>query len=388
MNKKFYKKKPPEKILFVPGIKMKTYAIGEKVHKEFIEWRKQYIDKWNSQVSRFYLNESGSIDGNAAKINKVGEFSIADLDRFQKGISRGDGKITPLWLGDFYLEVGEYGELIVNGVETETTLINDVKAWGIDVTGPNDNSGYTLFVFGNNDSGQSELRAYKMSVGRDITLSLVASVAFEITNARKAHVFCMSSHIFLINEMKLHYFYYNSSSSRLEEVAIDSDEPNAGKPFCTDVSSSIVCNSDGCVFWTAGNAIYFFPIGYPRALRSIELGENYEVLGIQTFRNRLYIYFKSKITKECASASYIIENGEIKESSIFNRDVKYNLFYAEKNGELHYLKVSPFGREAFVARTSPSGEVVGKEIDLGVSDQYFCVNGDLYRGYCYVSAIK
>ena len=76
MNKKFYKKKPPEKIFFVPGIKMKTYAIGEKVHKEFIEWRKQYIDKWNSQVSRFYLNESGSIDGNAAKINKVQDVLI------------------------------------------------------------------------------------------------------------------------------------------------------------------------------------------------------------------------------------------------------------------------------------------------------------------------
>ena len=388
MNKKFYKKRPTEKIFFMPGIKMKTYAIGDKVHKDFIEWRKQYIDKWNSQTSRFYLLESGSIDGNAAKINKVGEFSIAELDRAHGGISRSEGKITPLWLGDFYLEVGEYGELIVNGAETETILINDVKAWGIDIADPGDDKGHTLFVFGNNDSGESELRAYKMSVGREISLSLVTSVTFEITNSRKAHIFCMRSHIFLINEMKLHYFYYNSAFSRLEEVAIDSDEPNAGKPFCTNVDSSIVCNSDGCVFWTAENAIYFFPIGYPKSLRSIELGENYEVLGIQTFRSSLYIYFKSKITREYASASYIIENGEIKESSVFNRDVKYNLFYAEKNGELHYLKISPFGREAFVARTSPAGEVIVKEIDIGSSDQCFCINGDLYKGYCYVSIVK
>lgn len=388
MIKKFYKKRPTEKIFFMPGIKMKTYAIGEKVHKDFIEWRNEYIKRWNSPKSSFYLLEGGSIDGNFAKINKIGEFSVADLNRSQRGISRSDVGITPLWLDDFYFEVGEYGEFIVNGTETETILINDVKAWGIDITNPKDTKGCTLFVFGNNDSGQSELRAYKMSIGREVSLSLVTSVSFDATNSRKAHIFCMNSHIFLINELKLHYFYYNSSLSRLEEVAIDKDEPNADKPFCMNVDSSMVCDADGCVFWASSGAVYFFPIGYPRKLRSIELGENYQVRGIQTFRNRLYLYFNSKITGEYACASYIIENGEIRDSSIFNRDVRYNLFYAEKNENLHYLKISPFGKEAFVSKTSSSGEVVGKEINLGGVDQYFCVNGDLYQGYSYVSIVK
>ena len=387
MSKTFYKVRPTEKIFFVPGIKMKTYAIGSGVHREFIEWRKQYIERWNSPVSNFYLLEDGSIDGNRAKINRIGEFSVADLDKAPRGIKRGDG-ICPLWLEDFYLEVGEYGELIVNGKETDTTLINDVKAWGIDVVQTPDGIAYTMFVFGNNDNGSAELRAYKMSVGREIGLSLVTSVSFPVTNSRKAHIFCMGSHIFLINELKLHYFYFNRRSSLLEEVAIDNDEPNADKAFCCGVDPFMVCDSDGCVFWTAGGAVYFFPIGYPRNLRSIELGENYEILGIQTFRNHLYIYFKSKITREYACAFYTICEGEIRESGIFNRDVKYNLFYAEKNGYLHYLKMSPIPGEGWVARTSSSGEVIAEAIDIPRDSHCFCLNGDLYGGYCYVSTVK
>ncbi len=388
-TKTFYKKKPTEKIFFTPGIKMKSYAFGKNIHNDFVSWRKHFLEKWNSPKSNFYVLESGSIDGNYAKINKVGEFGVASLERFQKGIAKKSGSITPLWLDDFYFEVGEYGELIVNGTETDTILIDDVKAWGIDVAWTKNNgTSYTMFVFGNNDKGTSELRGYKMNLGSSVSLSQVCSMTFENTLSRKSSIYCMGSHIFLISESKLNYFYYNSDFSRLEEVAIDTDEPNSKKEFCSDVDPFMVCDAGGCVFWKSSNKVYFFPIGYPRKLRCIDLGEGYDISGIQTFRDVLYLYCKSKITKESFCNSYTIASGEIRDMRMFNREVKYNLFYAEKNGYLHYLKISPGARYGYVARTTSSGEFLGNEIDITGVDQYFCVNGDLYCGYSYVSTGK
>lgn len=387
--KTFYKKKATNKIFFTPNIRYKSYAYGDAVHNNFISWRKEYLDSWNSPRSVFYIQENGSIDGNSAKINKVGEFGIATLSKTQKGLTKKTGKMTPLWLDGFCFEVGSYGEFIVNGVETDYILINLPKAWGIDVAFTQKGNEYTLFVYGNNDKGSSELRAYKLVIDRTVTLSLICSRICETTLSRKSALYCMGSHIFLVSESKLSYFYYNAALTTLEEVAIDTDEPNADKSFCCNVDSSIVCDANGCIFWKSGNQVYFFPIGYPRRLRSIDLGEGYDIIRIQTFRDVLYLYGKSKITKECVCVCYTISAGEIRDSKVFNYDSKYNLFYADKNGILYYLKFHPTSRLAYVTRTTTKGEEsIGEEIDLFGVDQVFCVNGDLYCNYDYVCNVQ
>ena len=244
-------------------------------------------------------------------------------------------------------------------------------------------------VFGKSESGAFELTAHRIDIDaiKGLSLSKVCSTPLESTHSKKSPIYCFGNHIFVVNDSRLNYYYYNTARAALEEVAIGSDEPNANKDFCSGVSGQPVCDADGYVYWRSGNTVCFFPIGYPRRIGIVDLGESNEILSIQTFREFLFVYNRSRISREYTCFSYKIQPGGIK-TEVFNRDSRHNLFYAEKNGLLHYVKLSPVPHTAYIAKMNSGNENILSEIKLSNADQMFCVNGDLYLNCSYVGAAQ
>ena len=389
MIKTFYKKRPPKKVFFFKGINVKSYAYGADVHREFVAWRKSFLNKWNSVKDTFWVLENGSIDGNNAKIDRVGELRVLEPGKNLRCLVKKSSELTPIWFDKHCLEVGPYGELIIDGKETEIELGSVIKGWGLDTFWQGTQIKYTLFVMGNDDKGHSSLAAYSlnMDVNKGISVSFVCSVEAEVTLNRKSHIYCFGSHIFLVNDSKLSYYYYNTARSVLEEVAIGFDQPNAGKDFCSNVRGQLVCDADGYVYWHSGNQVCFIRIGYPRRLGMIDLGDSTEILHLQTFRDKLFVYNRSLITRDYNCTAYVVTPSGIK-SELFNHGARYNLFYAEKNGLLHYVKIPPVSRIAYVARMNSGNESIISEINTDGATQMFCVNGDLYLNCSYVSAAQ
>ena len=389
MIKTFYKKKPENKVFFSRDVKIRSYAYGEEIHKEFVEWRKRFLTRWNSPKKNFWILENGSIDGNYAKIDRVGELRVVEPGRNQRCIVKRQGKLSPLWFDGYFLEVNDDGDLIVNGNVTETVLGSELKAWGISMTFEKNIAIYTLFVFGRNDHGEGELAAYDIDTIEGFTLKPVCSMHLESTLNKKSYLYCFGAHIFIVNESKLGYYYFNRALMQLEEVAIDTDERNAGKEILSGVAGAPVCDSDGFVYWRAGiGKVYYFPIGYPKRLGCIDLGESYEIIGIQTFRADLYVYRRSKITREFSCMRYRVVNGDSGTPEMFNKGSRYNLFYAEKNNQLHYVKIPPLSRIGYSARMDGKNEALISEIDISGVEQMFCVDGDLYLNCSYVGAAQ
>ena len=391
MIKTFYKKKPEKKIFFSRDMKIRSYAYGSDINKEFVDWRQLFLAKWNSPKTNFWILECGSIDGNAAKIDRVSELRVAEPGPTHGCIVKKQGALSPLWFDGYLFEVSKDGELIINGNISDITLGSEIKAWGVSASFNSKYDLYTLFVFGKNELGAGELRAYALDIDafKGVSPRHKCSLPFALTLNKKSHLYCFGAHIFLLNESKLSYYYYNADLQRLEEVAICTDEPNADKEFLTGVAGAPVTDSLGFIYWRCSSSkIYYFKIGYPKQLGCIDMGESNEIIGIQTFRKSLFVYQRSKITGEyacyrCDANSYVRDGAQL-----FNKNTRYNLIYAEKNGILHYLKVPPLSDKGYSAKMNGSNEIVLSEINISRAEQMFCVNGDLYLNCSYIGATK
>ena len=386
--KTFYKTRPVKKIFFSTDVKIRSYAYGKDVLDEFKTWRKQYIDRWNAPKKNFWMMETGSIDGNYAKIDRVGELRVVEPSRNQQCIVKKSGELSPLWFDDRYLEVNKYGDIILNGKETDINLGPELKAWGISPLLDRYNLSCMLIIFRNNEHGLGELKAYSMDLSNGLKIDLKCSVTLEATLSRKSTLQCFGRHIFLVSESQLHYYYYNTDLSRFEEVAIDRDIPNSETDCCQNIIGSLVCDAGGHVFWRSGNCVYFIQIGFPKRVGCIDLGESNAVKNIQTFRDDLYIYCKSRITSEYTCLRFNAGAEGSRSPVMFNKGSRYNLIYAEKNGLLHYVKIPYASRVAFSARMNAGVERIISEIDISGVKQMFCVDGDIYLNCSYVGNAK
>lgn len=387
MIKTFYKKRLERKLFFTKDVKIRSYACGEDIHKDFVDWRAHFLTAWNSPRQSFFPLENGAIDGNSSKIDRVGELRLSEPGKNHRVVKKKSAGLTQLLFDGCCLEVGEYGELFVNGEETDTVLGTELKAWGVGVRWIKNQPSYTLFVFGKNEQGIPQIRAYGIDRSEGFATKLVCSVNVAATLSKKSYLYCFGAHVFFVNESKLNYYYFNSDLSRLEEVALKSDTPNQDKEFCQNVSGRVVCDSAGYVYWRSGNGVVLFPIGYPRRVEEIEFGERTELNGIQVFRDRLFVYCKSRISREYTCLSYNVSQNGIYDAEIFNRGSRYNLFYAEKNGLLHYIKIPPASRKAYSAKMNSGNETLMSEIDISGVEEMFCVAGDLYLNCSYVGTI-
>ena len=387
MIKAFYKRRPPQKVFFVKDMNIRSYAYGMDVHREFLSWRKKYLERWNKRTSTFLLNERGDIGANSAKIDNVGEFRVVE-PKNQKVILRKPNAISPLWFEGLYLETNKDGDFYVNGTKKDTVLGSEIKAWGATALWKGNSPEYTLFVVGKNKSGDVELRGYPIDLKLGGVSNSSVSVKIKSSLGQKSYLYCFGKHIFLIHDSRLHYYYYNTELSALEEVAIKTDAPNEEKDFLENVKNPIVCDANGFVHWQVDNSVYSFPIGFPRRLNTIDLGERNEAVGIQCFKDGLFIYRKNKITREFSCLQYKFSLSGAVDGTVFNHGAKYNMFYAEKNGLLYYVKVPFASRRAYVTKINAGNETVISEIDISRSDEMFCVNGNLYIACNYIGDVS
>jgi hypothetical protein len=243
---------------------------------------------------------------------------------------------------------------------------------------------FTLFAVGKDKKGKVELRGYPVDKKLGPIDRVVVSMPLPATLSAKSHLYIFGNHIFLIHENQLYYYYYNIASGKLEEVAIQSDAPNSDKLLCQNVEAPIVCDSNGSVYWRSGNNVYGFPIGSPAKVVCIEGGERNDLVSLQCFKDGLFIYRKNKITKEYSCLQYKLDRLGNIEGKIFNNGAQRNLFFAERNGFLHYLKIPSAARRGFVCKNTGGVESVVKDVELRGAEKMFYINGNLYLDFDYV----
>ena len=107
-------------------------------------------------------------------------------------------------------------------------------------------------------------------------------------------------------------------------------------------------------------------------------------MGLQCFKKKFYIYRRSKITREFSCVQYQKNEHGVYEGTVFNHGARYNVFYAERSGNLHYLKIPYLEKKAYITRNTGLKEVVLGEIDTDGEEKLFCIDGNVYVGYHYV----
>ena len=382
MIKSFYKTKQYQKVFFDAKVKMRSYAVGRDVHLDFLDWRKHHLSRWNNDKVNYLLCEHGDIGANFAKISQIAEIRITE-PKNQILIEKQKEEFSPLRFEGMYLEIGKNGDLYIDGQKSDIYFGTELKAWGATAIWKNNMPTYVLFVVGKNKLGEMGIYGYAFDGKNRPTDKIIVSRKLEPTLSRKSRLYCFGKHIFLVHGMQLHYYYYNEKLQRLEDVAIETDTDNQGKQCCSTVTGAVICDSKGFVHWKSGNKIYSFPIGYPKRLHCIDLGERVELDRIQCFDDKLFVYRRNKITHEYSCLKYVTNSYGEFDGQVFNTGSKYNLFYADKNGTLNYLKVPGLGTKAVVASHNMTTETVLGQLELK-TENIFCINGNLYTNCTYV----
>ena len=386
MGKSFYRIRNPKKVYFVPDMRIRSYAYGQQVHDEAVSWVEAFTREWNRPRHNFLLLESGS-PGNIPARFDGGELIFPRNAADAKKPIAADSVLCPLWLEDLRLEMGKNGTLRVNDRDTGFSLGVELKAWGCDVLWSSGKKPeYYLFVIGRQDDGNGfSLSAYGIERGREFSLRLITRVPLPPSLHEKSHLYCFGNHIFLIHNARLNYYHFRPEEHVLDEVAIESDMPNEDKDCCRQVSSPVVLDSGGSVYWQAGNNVHSFPIGYPRRITTICGGSQYTIDSIQCFQETLFVYRYNRQSGESSCAAYEEENGLLRERT-FNRNTVKNVIYHEKGGTLFYIKIPSGASKAYLATYRDQTETIRSEFALDGETKLFCANGSVYVGCNYVGS--
>ncbi len=399
MVKTFYKTQPAKTILFRAEMKIRSYAYGADVNREFTEWLESYREAWNRPGIPFFLNESGDVSGNSVA-RCSSEFmhpARSDIpNRDSVVFTRKRKTLHPLWLdGRLYEVVGREGELTVNKQPAGLYLGTELKAWGCSVIWTDRKPTYYLAVIGK-PMGASESFFTVYVLETDGTLRqppLIQKPIESVLNA-KSHLSCFGRHIFIVHGSVLDYFYFRPELEKLENVAIASDVPNAETECCRDVSSPVVADGQGRVYWQSGNKVYTFPVGYPRRVSCVDGGDQHEILRFHAYRDDLMVYRINRLNREYDCLRYSFpKTGEGDASpacELFNRGSVRNVIYYERNGETFYIRIPPNAYKATVVKSLAAGgenEQVLSSFTVDGIDEVFCADGCYYIGADYACPI-
>lgn len=384
MSKKFYQYHESRPVLFAAGVKHRSMAYGEDVHQELLEWRRLYMREWNRTDTDYSFFECGDPGGNPAKDNTRGSLRAGDLSRV-RSLTPCPKKLHPLWLDGMLLDVTEDGVITVNRKPTNVHLGSGLKAWGISVIHGSNRDIYHLFVIGKPMHKEgSYLTVYPITKAGAVDEPII-SMPTETSFQSKSHLYCMGRHIFMIHNSELEYFYFRPELGVLENVVLDTDEPNKGKPCCSRVIPPLVLDERGRVFWRCGNSVHSFTIGYPGDVLTLEGGEFREIYRIQCYGGRLFVYSHNKISREYECVSYDFDHNGYVDSALFNRNAIYNVFYKSINGVLHYVRIPYEARSGALTLNNNGTEEYLGELNLNGCYDMFCTDGCLYAGVDYVS---
>lgn len=288
--KVFCKKKPPVQSFFDAKMKIRSFAYGKEVQKEFTEWQEYFTDRRRMFPSGFVLSEQQDIFG----------------ETYEKYVETQslDKALAPLMIDGAKLELREDRYVWINGKRSALHAGTEIKAGAAFCFVHNEKQVKGLAIIGKPDgSEETRLSVYKW-VKDNLETQPFASVPLPPTFDASSHLTCYGKHVFVIHNSMLDYYYLNVDENELERVAIGGDEPNETQDCCKFVTPVILTNGLGHVFWISENDVYGFPIGYPRRLFRIEGTQREKTLHIRGGKKSLYVYRKDKNTSQVTCWRY------------------------------------------------------------------------------------
>jgi hypothetical protein len=248
-------------------------------------WQSYFFSEYRADNNNFVISKQRNIRGD--------EYAIGG-SLFEKTKPKTSSRWGVLSIGGVNYEIAKGGFVMVNGSRSDLNVGSEIKAWAI-VSIPISSGCINAFAVISKPVGSDAMCLALYEINKTSpTSKMIASVELEHTMNLDSGLICFGSHIFIVHNSKLSYYYYNIDKERLEEVAIGTDGPNFEKSWCTGVSENISIDRAGRVFWLAEGGVYGFPIGYPRNLIHIELTAREIPLGIRTNAESLCIYTEDR----------------------------------------------------------------------------------------------
>ena len=387
MIKTFYRKQSQERTFFRAEMKIRSMAYGKGIHDELSKWLEQTTTAWNDPKEPFLLSEEGHFSGNPVcrcrtEFMKPGQSENAVL------LKRRSKARQRLWFNRYLYEIGKEGELILNQTNTGVFLGSELKAWGATVLWEEKKPAFYLLVIGKPvGESDSRLSVYALQENGIPKRDPVAGVPMSNTLEAKSHLCCFGRHVFTVHDNRLDYFYFCPEQSGLENVAIESDTPNHEKECCQNVTSAVVADRNGRVYWQSGNRVYSFPVGFPRRIAYVDGGQQYTHLRIHTHQDSLFLYRVNRLNRdyECMECTFTesARGEEGIECRLFNRGSVRNVFYYEQNQETFYIKLQPNAYKAsLICRRDGAEQLRSSFVTEGI-EEIFCDDGFLYVGTCF-----
>ena len=285
--KDFYKREQPHKYFYAKGMKVRSRAYGEDVHREFTDWQSYFFERRKTYGERFVLSE------------------LEDLFGYELQSEMGlDKALSPLCLEGTRFELRPDGYISVRGRRSGLHVGKEIKAGALFHIPEARDTVSGLAVIGKPDgSDEMKLSVYYWRKG-DFEKRSFDSVPLAPTLDASSHLFCLGRHIFVIHNSMLDYYYLNTEENRLERVAIGEDGDSDTFPWCKFVSPCLVTNGKGDVFWISDQDVYTFPIGYPRKLVNIKSNKIEKPLHLFGTEDGVVIYRKQRGTDAVVCAKY------------------------------------------------------------------------------------
>lgn len=282
--KVFYKREAPMKRFFARDVKVRSFAHGEDVSKEFLDWREYFLksvatykDKFRPfSQKHFYGEPLGGLDKGSPVRGVNGE----RYELLADGVVALGGKRTGLQVG------------------TET------KAWSLVSIPRREGQVTAVAVIGKPmGSAQMQLAVYKSTGGR-LDAEPYCSVPLEFTLDAESYLITLGRHFFLVHNFTLDYYYFNYEAGELERVAIGEDEENQTLEWCKFVAPRVVANDGGYVFWNTEDCVYGFPIGYPNHLVKFPCPMTEKISNILCEGERLTVFRQDKNSSKISAYRY------------------------------------------------------------------------------------
>lgn len=284
----FYKKQPTLKTFFAKTTVFRSTAHGSAVLEEYLCWLKNFEASTRNRNEIRWCFKQYDVGNNGAWGDTL-EYKAPYTVSFKTMASA--SVLSPLFYGSKLYEIDKAGGISIDGKKSGFS-IGQPKAWAIAALQIDGNEEIKLvaIVKGN--------REYQMLLAVfDITKQGIennyAPIVLSATLETESYLVCFGRHIFAVHNSVLHYFYLNTRKGELERVTLSEDKMPEETACCNTVLPCVVADSDGKIYWRAGDTVYAFTIGSPKNVELIERLVGKEITSLQCAFNVLTVYVKS-----------------------------------------------------------------------------------------------
>lgn len=266
MIKTFQKKSFAVKTFFAKDVKVRSFAYGEKVRKEFSEWVDYYKSRQLKCNGKFILSAQDNLYG------------VSEEEREEA--NKKSREVKPLCLeGEWFSLDG--GQILIDGNKV-LNAGSEIKAISLAVYPIKGMSTATLLVIGKKlGSDKTSLTVYKYK-RNSLTLKETHSVIMPSELSEKSLLTCFGRHVFSVHGNKLYYFYL-TDECKLQTVSLGENNGEE-KEFQSNVKDLLITDGKEKVYWVSNDSVYSVKIGFPTAITCSETPKNETVTNV-TYKN-------------------------------------------------------------------------------------------------------